>query len=204
VFEGSRGGVSIGGQRGINATYAIDGASYDNPFFGGIRGGERGSGAYTISQEAIQEFQVTNAGYSAEFGRSGGGGVNAVTKSGTNQLRGSAFWYFRDESMTSKDPFDRPPTDFRQHQFGASLGGPLRRDKILFPDAGAPDRLAIHVERRGPTPADVPPDQPGRTCVPQQPAGAAGKHADNLFVSGPTSNSPTTGNQLFNGSGPGG
>ena len=64
VFEGSRGGVSIGGQRGINASYAIDGASYDNPFFGGIRGGERGSKAYTISQEAIQEFQVTNAGYS--------------------------------------------------------------------------------------------------------------------------------------------
>ncbi len=132
VFEGSRGGVSIGGQRGINATYAVDGASYDNPFFGGIRGGERGSGAYTISQEAISEFQVTNAGYSAEFGRSGGGVVNAVTKSGTNRLLGSAFWYFRDEAMTSKDPFDRPPTDFMQHQFGASLGGPVRRDRTHF------------------------------------------------------------------------
>jgi hypothetical protein len=132
VFEGSRGGVSIGGQRGINATYAIDGASYDNPFFGGIRGGERGSGAYTISQEAIQEFQVTNAGYSAEFGRSGGGVVNAITKSGTNQVRGSAFWYFRDESMTADDPFGRPPTDFGQHQFGASVGGPLRRDRTHF------------------------------------------------------------------------
>jgi hypothetical protein len=129
VYEPSRGGTSIGGQRGINASFSIDGASYDNPFFGGIRGGERGSKAYTISQEAIQEFQVTNSGYTAEFGRSGGGVVNAITKSGTNTVRGSGFWYFRNESMTADDPFGRPPTDFRQHQFGASLGGPLRRDR---------------------------------------------------------------------------
>jgi hypothetical protein len=129
VYEPSRGGTSIGGQRGINASYSIDGASYDNPFFGGIRGGERGDKAYTISQEAIQEFQVTNSGYNAEFGRSGGGIVNAITKSGTNVVQGSAFWYFRNESLTADDPFGRPPTDFRQHQFGASAGGPLKRNK---------------------------------------------------------------------------
>lgn len=132
VFEGQRGGTSISGQRGISASYAIDGASYDNPFFGGIKGGERSNLAYTISQEAIQEFQVSNAGYSAEFGRSGGGVVNAVTKSGTNEFRGSAFWYFRNESMTADDPFGRPPTDFKQHQFGASLSGPLQKDKAHF------------------------------------------------------------------------
>jgi hypothetical protein len=132
VFEPSRGGTSIGGQRGINSAYLIDGASYDNPFFGGIRGGERAGVIYTISQEAIQEFQVTNSGYAAEFGRSGGGVVNAVTKSGTNAYRGSAFWYFRDESMTANDPFNRVPTDFRQHQFGASIGGPLKKDKVHF------------------------------------------------------------------------
>ena len=132
VFEPSRGGTSIGGQRGINASYAIDGASYDNPFFGGIRGGERGDKAYTISQEAIQEFQVTNSGYTAEFGRSGGGVVNAITKSGTNTMQGSAFWYFRDEQLTADDPFGRPPTDFSQHQFGAALGGPLKQNKAHF------------------------------------------------------------------------
>lgn len=132
VFENSRGGISIGGQRGINASFTIDGASYDNPFFGGIRGGERSNAAYTISQEAIQEFQVTNSGYAAEFGRSGGGIVNAITKSGTNVLRGTAFWYFRNESMMADDPYGRPPTDFRQHQFGASIGGPLKRDKAHF------------------------------------------------------------------------
>ena len=132
VFEPSRGGTSIGGQRGINASYSIDGASYDNPFFGGIRGGERGDKAYTISQEAIQEFQVTNAGYTAEFGRSGGGAVNAITKSGTNRMQGSAFWYVRDESLTANDAFGRAPIDFRQNQFGASAGGPIKRDRTHF------------------------------------------------------------------------
>jgi hypothetical protein len=132
VSEPQRGGTSISGQRGINASYSIDGASYDNPFFGGIRGGERGDKAYTISQEAVQEFQVNNSGYAAEFGRSGGGVVNAVTKSGTNTFQGTGFWYFRDESMTADDPFGRPPTDFQQNQFGASAGGPLRRDRAHF------------------------------------------------------------------------
>lgn len=132
VFEGQRGGTSINGQRGINAAYAIDGASYDNPFFGGIKGGERSNVAYTISQEAISEFQVSNSGYTAEFGRSGGGVVNAVTKTGTNELHGGGFWFFRDERMQADDPFGRPPTDFRQHQFGLSLGGPVKRDRVHF------------------------------------------------------------------------
>jgi hypothetical protein len=122
----------IGGQRGIHAAYVVDGASYDNPFFGGIRGGERASVIYTISEEAIREFQVTNAGYAAEFGRSGGGIVNAVTKSGTNEFHGGAFWYFRNESLTADDPYGRHPTDFSQHQFGASLGGPIRKDRVHF------------------------------------------------------------------------
>ena len=75
---------------------------------------------------------MNNSGYAAEFGRSGGGVVNAVTKSGTNTFQGSGFWYFRDESMAADDPFGRPPTDFSQNQFGASLGGPVKRDKAHF------------------------------------------------------------------------
>lgn len=140
VLENQRGGTSISGQRGINASYAIDGASYDNPFFGGIKGGERSGLAYTISQESIREFEVTNAGYSAEFGRSGAGVVNAVTKSGTNETRGTAFWYFRNEGLVSDYPdvlvqrryAPERPTDFKQHQFGASLGGPLKKDKAHY------------------------------------------------------------------------
>jgi carboxypeptidase family protein/TonB-dependent receptor-like protein len=126
------GGLAISGQRGIDTAFNVDGVSYDNPFFGGIRGGERSSFAYTLSQEAVAEFDVANAGYGVESGRSGGGRVDVVTKSGTNDLDGSLFWYFRDESMIARDPFGREATDFEQNQFGGSLGGPLRRDRTHY------------------------------------------------------------------------
>lgn len=132
IVEGQRNGTSINGQRGINVSFNIDGTSWDNPFFGGIKGGERSNEAYTISQETISEFQMSNAGYAAEFGRSSGGLMNAITKTGTNRVSGSAFWYFRNEGLVSDDSFGRPPTDFKQHQFGASLGGPIVRNKTHF------------------------------------------------------------------------
>ncbi len=128
----SLGLVSISGQRGVNTAYAVDGADYGEPQFGGIRGADRSAVLYTLSQEALQEIQVANAGYSAEFGRSGGGVVNAITKSGTNELQGSAFWFFRNEALTADDPFGRPATDFEQHQFGATLGGPVKKDKAHY------------------------------------------------------------------------
>jgi hypothetical protein len=91
----SRGQISLSGQRGINANVNVDGVDYNQPFFGGIRGGERSNSSFTLPQEAIREFQVVAAGYSAEFGRSSGGIVNAVTKSGTNDFSGSAFYLHR-------------------------------------------------------------------------------------------------------------
>lgn len=132
MVEGQRSGTSINGQRGINTAFNVDGTSWDNPFFGGIKGGERSNEAYTISQEVIEQFQINNAGYSAEFGRSGGGVMNAVTKSGTNTMSGSAFWYFRNEGMVADDSFGRPPTDFKQHQFGATMGGPIVVNRTHF------------------------------------------------------------------------
>ena len=130
--EAERGGLSISGQRGINSNISVDGADYNNPFFGGVRGGERSNLAYTISQEAIQEFQVVRSGYSAEFGRSGGGLVNAVTRSGTNELHGSFFEYYRNEKFVARDALDREQTEFRQHQFGGTLGGPLLENRLHF------------------------------------------------------------------------
>ena len=128
----SAGLVSIGGQRGVNTGWALDGADYSAPQYGGIRGGDRSGVIYTVSQEALREIQVTNAGYAAEFGGSGGGVVNAITKSGTNRLEGSAFWFFRDAALTADDPFGHSPGDFARHQFGATLGGPLRKDEAHF------------------------------------------------------------------------
>src|SRR5437588_7858451 len=94
-IDPSRGQLSLAGQRGINANVNVDGVDYNQPFFGGIRGGERSNSAFTIPQEAIKEFQVVPAGYTAEFGRSTGGIVNAVTKSGSNDYHGSAFYDIR-------------------------------------------------------------------------------------------------------------
>jgi hypothetical protein len=126
-----RGQLSFSGQRGINANISVDGADYNQPFFGGIRGGERSNNAFTIPQEAIQEFQVVAAGYSAEFGRSTGGLVNAITKSGTNDIHGSAFYQNRNKGWADKNAFGQKAAPTLQ-QFGGSVGGPLKKDKSFF------------------------------------------------------------------------
>lgn len=120
----TRNQISLVGQRGINANIQIDGADYNNPFFGGIRGGERSNQAFTFPQSSIREFQVIASGYNAEFGRSTGGIVNVVTKSGTNDFHGGAFFLMRPESWAHKNAFGQiaAPT---QKQFGVSLGGPM-------------------------------------------------------------------------------
>ncbi|HWQ35883.1 MAG TPA: carboxypeptidase regulatory-like domain-containing protein [Blastocatellia bacterium] len=136
-----RGQISLSGQRGINSNINIDGVDYNQPFFGGIRGGERSNTAFTIPQESIKEFQVVAAGYSAEFGRSTGGLVTAVTKSGTNQYHGSAFYLIRHRELSRNNDFYKAleanlnreviaaPT---QQQFGGSFGGPIRKDRAFF------------------------------------------------------------------------
>ncbi len=129
--EPQRGQISLAGQRGINGNISIDGVDYNQPFFGGIRGGERSQFTFTIPQEAIREFRVVKAGYSPEFGRSTGGIVNAITESGTNATHGSAFYLLRPEQFAARNAFgqEAAPT---QHQFGGSLGGPLVRDRVFY------------------------------------------------------------------------
>jgi len=126
--------ITINGQKGIHNNISVDGADANNPFFGEQRGGQRPQ--FTISLEAVKEFQVVPDGGSAEFGRSSGGFINVVTKSGTNELHGSAFAFFRDEAITSENPdaveARLPTDDFRQWQFGGSIGGPIKRDKAFF------------------------------------------------------------------------
>lgn len=127
----SRGQISLAGQRGINANINVDGVDYNQAFFGGIKGGERSNTGFTIPQESIQEFQVVPAGYSAEFGRSTGGLVNAVTKSGTNELHGSAFYLIRPKKLAARNAFGQlaAPT---QHQAGGSIGGPVVENKFFY------------------------------------------------------------------------
>ncbi len=90
-----------------------------------------------LSQDAVQEFQVLTSGYTAEFGHAAGGIVNTLTKSGTNGYHGSAFWFFKNRTLNSTDPYSfynnapfNPPN--WRHQFGGSVGGPLIKDKLFF------------------------------------------------------------------------
>ena len=126
--------ITINGQKGIQNNFSIDGADANNPFFGEQRGGQRP--AFTISLESIKEFQVIPVGASAEFGRSSGGFINAVTKSGTNEVSGSAFVYFRNQGLSSQNPdavaANLPTEDFRNYQFGGNVGGPIKKDKAFF------------------------------------------------------------------------
>jgi len=126
----STGDLAFGGVRGYQSTMLVDGADNSNSFFSQGRGRYRAP--YQFSNEVVQEFRVSSNTYGVELGRSGGGVVNVVTKSGTNQLHGSAFYYVRDSSVNAQHPFtDVKPKD-RQHQFGATLGGKLRRNRIFY------------------------------------------------------------------------
>lgn len=122
--------LTIGGQRGIFNNVSVDGADFNNPFFGEQRGGQRP--AMTFNQDAIEEVVVVNQGATAEFGRSAGGFVNVITKSGTNELKGTVN-YFGQFDETSAD-FARGGgnPNFSQNQFGFTVGGPLKRDKAFF------------------------------------------------------------------------
>ena len=133
VTQGPDGDVlSVGGQRGIHNNVSVDGADFNNPFFGEQRGGQRP--AFTFNLDAVRELVVVSQGANAEFGRSGGGFVNVVTKSGTNTVKGTLHYFGKDGGLSSDAVHgaQRLNPDFRQHQFGFTLGGPLVRDKAFF------------------------------------------------------------------------
>src|SRR3989475_10113227 len=124
--------LSIGGQKGIHNNVMVDGADFNNPFFGEQRGGQRPP--FTFNLDAVQEIVVTASGANAEFGRSSSGFVNVITKSGTNEVKGRAH-YFGKYDWLSADLSHGSQTlapDFRQSQFGFTLGGPLKKDEAFF------------------------------------------------------------------------
>src|SRR5438093_3349926 len=133
------GDISFAGQRGTLNSVVIDGADNNNTFFGQNLG-RTGSGRapYQFSQDAVQEFQVNRNAYSAEYGRAGGAVINVVTKSGTNDLHGSAFEFYRDKNLNANSYANkilvpiRARQPFRVNQFGGSLGGPVVKDKAFF------------------------------------------------------------------------
>ena len=127
----TRNQLSFLGQRGIYGNVIVDGADYNQPFLGGIRGSERAMFAFTIPQSAVQEFQTVTNGYSVEYGRSTGGIVNAITRSGTNATHGEAFYQIRNKDLSLQNPFGLNALE-NQQQFGGSAGGPIRRDRLFW------------------------------------------------------------------------
>ncbi len=128
------GNIQLAGQRGINTSVTLDGVDYNDAFFGGSSGdgSAEGRAPFTLSQESVRELQVIGNGASVEFGRSGGGFVNVVTKSGGNDFHGSAFYYSRPQSLTARFADGTDPEDQKTQQFGASIGGPVLHDKLFF------------------------------------------------------------------------
>jgi len=136
------GSINLGGQRRTSTNITLDGVNARNQ----LTAGEIGRGPYTVSIEAIREFEVVTNSYDVTQGRQAGGALNAVTKAGTNELSGSAFVYHRNDKLASQFDIrgnDRTQ-DFYNYQWGFSLGGPIIKNKMHFfmafdrQDAGDP------------------------------------------------------------------
>jgi outer membrane receptor protein involved in Fe transport len=131
------GDISFAGQRGTLNSLVVDGADNNNTFFGQAVG-RTGSGRapYQFSQDAVKEFQVNSNSFSAEYGRAGGAVINVVTKSGTNDLRGSIFEFYRDQALNANNAINelnnRPKSPYHYNQFGGTLGGPIRPNRDFF------------------------------------------------------------------------
>src|SRR5258706_1449556 len=122
--------INFAGQRGIFNSVSLDGGDYNNGFFGEQAGGQRA--AIDITLEAVKEFQVVATGANAEFGRTAGGIINVITKSGTNDVHGSLFHYQRLRALASRTSDGKELTNFHREQSGGTIGGPIKRDKAFY------------------------------------------------------------------------
>jgi len=121
--------LAISGARPQQNNYRIDGVSV-NDYSNGGPGSVLGS---TLGVDAIQEFSVLSSTYSAEYGRTSGGVINAVTRSGTNAFHGDVYELLRNSAFDARNFFDGPKIPpFKRNQFGAAVGGPIRRDRTFF------------------------------------------------------------------------
>lgn len=130
--------LSINGQKGINNNISVDGADFNNPFFGEQRGGQRPP--FTFNLDAVKEVVVVADGAPAEFGRSSGGFVNVITKSGSNKTAGTAHLFFTNDSLSSApenpDGSTADKGESEKTQGGFTLGGPILADRLFYFVAG--------------------------------------------------------------------
>ncbi len=128
--------LTFDGLDSVHNQFSIDGidaSRVDEPYM--ANGFERGARLLTGSLDTISEFKVESSDYSAEYGRAAGSYVNIVTKSGSNQFHGTAFDFLRNDLLDARNYFNTPPAakpEFRYNDFGANLGGPIRKNKTFF------------------------------------------------------------------------
>jgi hypothetical protein len=126
LFYGSdrSGVVSVNGGRGRSNNYTVNGGDANDQF--------ANLPAIQPSPDSIEEFRVMTSTFDAEFGRNSGSVVNVVTKSGTNALHGNLYEFVRNQHLNARSFFEVTRPDFKQNQFGGTLGGPIRRDRSFF------------------------------------------------------------------------
>ncbi len=128
--DGRFGLLSYRGQSGVFNNFTVEGNDDNQAYFAEARGRTRI--ASNISANAVQEFQVAQSNFLPEFGRSAGGGINSVIRSGGNKFHGDGFWYFRNEYLNARDPLASFRPTERRDQFGGSFSGPVIKDKLFF------------------------------------------------------------------------
>jgi hypothetical protein len=132
VVPGLRGGIRLGGQQSDYTGIVIDGGDSFNNSFGEFFGSLETKN-FTIPLDAVQEFEVVTNGFAPEFGRSTGGLLNVVTKSGTNDVHGDVHYFLRHKNLTADDALGNPSNIAAQHQYGGAIGFPLVKDRqFLF------------------------------------------------------------------------
>ena len=127
--EGTSGLLTFRGIPGGNS-FLTDGNDTTNQLWN--ENGGRARIASNVSQDAVQEFQVLSENFSAEFGRAIGGVVNTVTRSGSNNLHGTGFWFFRNQEFNARDRYSAVNPDEKRNQLGGSVGGAIIRDKLFY------------------------------------------------------------------------
>jgi hypothetical protein len=121
--------ISISGSRPVQNNFRLDGTSVTD-YTGSTPGSING---INLGVDAIREFSVLSSTYSAQYGRSAGGVINAVTRSGTNEFHGTLFYFHRNDNLDARNFFDGEEIpEFRRHQFGASAGGPIHGNRTFF------------------------------------------------------------------------
>ncbi len=131
--DGDFGMISFNGVAGNFNNYTVDGGNNNNAFFAQQIGRTI---PFQFSEDVIREFEVTSTGFEAEFGQAGGGLVNTVTKSGTNQVHGDTYYYILDSSTSANDKINEQQGIAKPHnrrqQFGGTVGGPLIHDRLFY------------------------------------------------------------------------